>query len=309
MDSCWKFIVFIAITYVLLFAKERHIRASAQNQHQQIPDQEPSSDILYLNPDFERSIANDADNEIHDEFIAEPKENQERPKPSFWRELEGQIFLAELFNLTKNKFNDFELAPNMSNKLDECQQLNSTIDKIQRQINELLEVTALERSYQMASNLHRKTDSQPKKSSFANNINNSPLPARQNQVLEVFFSLNEFTALFFGCLANIEQSEEKLKNSKYESLHNDLLPLTNYMRKIGSLIETHNKMKMRPNIDNGLSFAKILPEDQDFKIENLNQIRIDKDSLIGKLVSTLDDLKLNMKEFVDENKDFLDPFE
>lgn len=307
MDSCWKLIIFIAITYVLLFAKERHIRASAQQQ-QDISDQQ-SSDMLYLDPNFERSPTANNDNEIHDEFIAEPEENQERSKPSFWRELEGQIFLAELLNLTKNKFNDFESAPNMDDKLgDKCQQLNLTIDKIQRQINELLEVTALERSYQMASNVQRDTDSQPNKKSSTNIINNRPLPARQNQALMVFSSLNEFTVLFFGCLANIEQDEEKSNNSKYESLHNNLLPLTNYMRKIGSLIKAHkkqHKMKRKQNtIDYGLSFAQILPENQDFKIENLNQI---DDSLIGKLVPILDDLKLNMKEFVAENKDFLDP--
>lgn len=301
MDLFSKLLVFLATIYVL-FARERHIRASAQGL--MMPSAQPGpSDILYLDPKFEKNSGDSSiSDDLYDEFIAGPRE-QQKAEPSFWRQIEGQIFMAELLNLTKNQFNQFEPDQSMQ-RLDKCQKLNVTIDKTQKQISDLLELTILERSYRMA-------DLQGKNwiKSAAKHIN-SPSPARQQQMVQVFVSLNEFVSLFFQCLASIEAGDKNFKDQRYDTLHNDLLPLTDYMRKIGSLFES-GKQNTQQNPEskfiNGLFFTQILPENNDF--EYLDKLKEDKrhSSLLGKLNSAFEDLKLRMINFVNENKDFLDP--
>lgn len=295
MDSCSRLIILLAATYVL-FAKERQLSAAAREIGPGI--QSGPSDMLYLNPNFEKNNTSSSGSEnLNYEFITEPKE-QQKAEPSFWREIEGQIFLAELLNLTKDQFNQFEPDQN-TNKLDECRQFNMTIDETLKQINDLLELTTLERSYQMADLQHKN-----RVKSTARRIN-SPSPAKQHQIFQVFASLSEVIALFFKCLASIEAGDEKFKDQRYEDLHSDLLPLTDYMRKIGSLIE-NKQQQQQPKINDGLSFSEMLPGNNDF--QQFNRLKGDKkhSSLIGKLNSAFDDLKPNMKQFVNENKYFLD---
>lgn len=248
---------------------------------------------LHLNPNFERE--EDLINESGGGLLETKPTNE----PSFWREIEGQIFLAELLNLTKDQLNEFK--PDLSGKKpDKCQEFNKSLDETQRQINDLLELTTLERNYQMGSTQQRENWIK----SMADVIN-LPSPAKMSQAKYVQSSLSQLTKLFFECLASIELGEDEEKSKKYKDLRENLLPMTHYMRKLDSLLGSESS-KLKNNIDD-FSFAKLLPEDQDLNLDSLKKDR--KNSLIRELKSAYDALQLDMKKFADETKDFLDPLQ
>lgn len=212
---------------------------------------------------------------------------------SFWRDLEAQLFLAQLLNLTKLRLADPKARDSLARLNDfsgKCAQFNKSLDTAQLSLVKLLELTNLERLYQFELPRKASKDARGLEDSLA--MQRTSFDKRQ-QAMRALSSLGNTVTLFFLCESNLMQLNQN------DPLLIDMTQLEDYMRKLGLHVE-------RAISNHDKSFAYLIPEGADMSLDSLtNNDRRQSNSLIDKLQFAIVELKTELEAGAKNLKQFL----
>lgn len=285
MDNCNKVIAILAILYTIgNQLGQSPVRLAAAQQwtgDRAAPGEQPHE--LIRRPDWGRAAP------LRGEQLRGDRDDNDH-YASFWRDLEAQLFLAQLLNLTKLRLADSKARHSLSRLngfSSKCAEFNKSLDTAQLSLVKLLELTNLERLYQ--SELPRKAkgfeDSLAmQKTSFD----------KRQQAMRALSCLGNTVTLFFLCESSLMQLNQD------DPLLVDMTQLNAYMQKLGLHVE-------RAISNHDKSFAYLIPEGADMSLDSLmkDDRRQSPDSLIDKLQFAMVELKTEMDAGAKNLKRFL----
>lgn len=301
MDDCNKVIAILAILYTISNQLKQGpaIQAAAAPSS---PDRSPGNrpHELIRRPDWQTNI-----NQQQQQKPQLPADADQFDS-NFWRDLQAQLFLAQLLNLTKTRLLDPKAADSFT-KLNTCKSFNKSLDTAQTALVKLLELTNLERLHQFEL-LPRKL---ALPGAAAKGNLESSLAAQQTsydkrqQAMRALSDLGNTVALFFQCLSDLLIGKQDGVNQ--ESLIADMIQLGGYMRNLGLHVD-------RAVSNHDKSFAYLIPEleSADFSFDFLSSDASAADkakqkpgNLMDKLHLAVADLKREMETGAENLKQFL----
>lgn len=328
MDSCTRVVVVLTVIYVIRYSTFHcgYQLASAQTSSQsELPHLHDNE--LILNPNFqinsmvddkklseENLIKGDDEHDVDVDVDGDgdgdgdgseslgDKKRKNKNFGSFWSQIEAEIFLLEMFNLTKDRLNEFETPQNLVNdrELNKCSKFNMSLDNTLNKLNQLIEVTSLENSY---SQLMSKSYDNSKNKIKSNNLNSMLTkhlkkssmisPKKRQQTIESYGALSDSVVFYFDCLASSEHNQ-------LAPLREDLLPMSEYMRKIGSIIQKQQTNNFK---NKNFDFSKLMATEKDLE-KILNESNNNK-KLTKRLSLFFNELRNRMSGFVEESLDLI----
>lgn len=279
MDTLSKVLVFLTLAYILYGQTNNRIITAAaaydddlQEEEKVVEEEMIAIDAgvrpneLKLNRDFQQQQQNQ-NNHLKD------------LDDKYWRELEAQIFLFDLFNLTKSNL----LLLNGDTNLDEeCLRLNKSIVNTELVIKELIVETSNSANHYEKHKAEANYNSVKiplfKLDSILNNRKND------NKHEQAFKELVDCVGAYFACIRATRKSDSTEKMIK------SLLPLSGYMLKLAESMESSLK-------EHDLSFSQLVPVNTDIILDSLKyeQEKKNDSSLFDGSLNLLDNLILSFK--------------
>lgn len=297
MDNCNKAIAFVALIYTIGNQLRQSPIIVASAQQWQALDRSPGNqpNELIKRPDWDRAPKPMKGN------LMRPLMAQDDPDGesfNFWRDLEAQLFIAQLFNLTKLRLADKEASDSLSKLTDsnnKCAEFNKSMDVAQMGLVKLLKLTNLERLHQFE--LIRRASKRI--NLFEDSLAMQEISFdKRRQAMQTLNDLGITVVLFSHCLSSLT-----LQLNQDDPLLEDMVQLGDYMRTLGVQVE-------RAASNHDKSFAYLIPESIDMSLNSLAEGQLDDSrhrsaTFVDKLKVAFAELKTEMETGAKNLKRFL----